>query len=68
MKARIIGVSAQMNTFAFLFGAMLSELLLRHSDDISQTLQHANIRRTKSCYMVVRTLEMIKDDANFDMF
>ena len=38
-KARINGVAAQMKTFNFLFVTLLGELLLRHTDNLSQTLQ-----------------------------
>ena len=38
MRARIIGVSSQMNTFPF-FGVMLGQLLFSHSDNFSRTLQ-----------------------------
>ncbi len=38
-KSRIRGVSSQMSTFDFLFGAMLSEMILRHTDNLSRTLQ-----------------------------
>ena len=32
-KARIQGIQSQMNTFNFLFGALLGELVLRHTDN-----------------------------------
>jgi hypothetical protein len=38
-KARIIGVATQMKSFDFFFGAVLGERILRHSDNLSQTLQ-----------------------------
>ncbi len=38
-KCRIRGVSSQMSTVDFLFGAMLSEMVLRHTDNLSRTLQ-----------------------------
>ena len=38
-KARIQGVSSQMNTFTFVFGAYLGELVLRHTDNLSKALQ-----------------------------
>ena len=38
MKVRIHGVSAAMKTFDYLFGAMLGEIILRHSDNLSRTL------------------------------
>jgi len=38
IKARIQGVSRQMETFKFLFCLVLSEMILRHTDKLSQTL------------------------------
>ena len=38
-KARIIGVQTQMNKFNYFFGVKLAILLLRHSDNLSATLQ-----------------------------
>ena len=35
MKSRIIGVKACIESFDFLFGLMLGQLLLRHSDNLS---------------------------------
>ena len=32
VKSRLIGVSAQMKTINFLFGTLLGELILKHSD------------------------------------
>lgn len=38
-KARIRGVCSQMNIFDYLFGIMLGEIVLRHTDNLSKTLQ-----------------------------
>ena len=35
MKARIQGVESQMESFKFLFGLILSEMILRHTDKLS---------------------------------
>ena len=40
---RIIGVQTCMKSFDFLFGAMLGELLLRHTDNLSKTPQSPGI-------------------------
>ena len=37
VKSRLIGVSAQMKTFNFLFGTLLGELVLKHGDNLSRT-------------------------------
>ena len=42
-RARIKGVAAQMTTFKFYFGASLVHLLLRHTDNLSRTLQHKDV-------------------------
>ncbi len=42
-KARIGGVAASMKTFDFIFGAMLGEMILKHSDNLSSTLQHKSM-------------------------
>ena len=38
MKARILGVALQMKTFSYLFGIVLGDLILQHSDNLSCTL------------------------------
>ena len=42
-QARILGVSAQMQTFQFVYGVVLGELILRHCDNRSRTLQKESI-------------------------
>jgi len=39
VKARIFGVSTQMSKLDFLFGVVLGQLVLGHSDNLSKTLQ-----------------------------
>ena len=69
-KARIQGVQSQMNTFNFLFGALLGELVLRHTDNLSRTLQNefsaAEGQHTAS--LVADTLETLRNDESFDLF
>lgn len=70
-KARIQGVSSQMNTFNFLFGTYLGELVLRHTDNLSKTLQHRSLCAAEGqimADMVTRTIEKLRDDLSFDMF
>ena len=38
-KARIQGVSTVMSTYNYLFGNMLGEMILKHSDNLSSTLK-----------------------------
>ena len=42
-KARVQGVKAQMETFRFLFGAVLGESILRHTDNLSKALQGSTV-------------------------
>lgn len=41
--ARIRGVAAQMTSFDFFFGLVLGEMLLRHCDNLSKTLQNPHL-------------------------
>ena len=70
-KARIHGVQAQMRTFDFIFGTVLGEIILRHTDNLSRTLQSKILSAAEGqevAGMVVHTLEAIRDDASFDIF
>ena len=42
-RTRIIGVQAQINQFSFLFGLMLAERVLQHTDNLSKTLQNPKL-------------------------
>ena len=43
MKVRIQGVASQMHNFKFLFGLILCEMILRHTDKLSRTLQQPTL-------------------------
>ena len=42
-KARIQGVSSQMTMFNYFYGCLLGELILRHTDNLSRTLQNKSM-------------------------
>ena len=42
IKARIQGVSSQMETFQFFFGMLLAEMVFRHTDNLCKTSQNLN--------------------------
>ncbi len=70
-KVRIRGVSAQMKTFSFIFGAILGEMILRHADNLSSTLQHKSMSAAEGqqvALMTVQTLKRIRSDESFDSF
>ena len=63
-KARIQGVRAQMKTFNFLFGSVLGEMVLRHTDNLSRTLQDKALSAAEGqqvADMVVRTLQTLRN-------
>ncbi len=71
MKARIRGVAAVMESFEYFFAISLAELLLRHSDNLSKTLQSSSISAAegqKIAEMTVVTLESIRCDEHFCLF
>ena len=70
-KARIIGVQTQMNKFNYFFGVKLAILLLRHSDDLSTTLQRPKLSASQVqsiARKTVITLEKLRDDDYFLLF
>ena len=70
-KARIHGVSSQMTTFDYYFGTLLGELVLRHSDNLSRTLQHKSISAAEGQHvaaMVVNTIESMRTEESYQLF
>lgn len=70
-KARIRGVSAAMKTFDFLFGVMLGEIILRHTDNLSRTLQQRSISAAEGqqvAQMTFGTLKSLRNDLSYDLF
>ena len=68
--ARIQGVSSQMKTFEFFFGLVFGEMLLRHADNLSRTLQKpmsASEGRVIAD-MTKQTLQGMRSDENFGLF
>jgi len=68
-KARINGVCSQMKTFDFMFGAVLGEMILRHSDNLSKTLQHKATSAAEGqviAKMVIETIAKVRTE--FDLF
>jgi len=69
--ARIIGVQAQMSEFSFLFGLMMSERILQHTDNLSRTLQDPNLTAAegaKIADLTRSTLLKMRSDDNFYLF
>lgn len=71
MRARIIGVETQMMKFDFLFGVCLGSLILRHSDNLSKTLQHKTLSAAEGqriAKLTVSVLQKMRSDEQFTAF
>ena len=71
MKARIGGVSASMETFDFIYGAMLGEMVLKHSDSLVALWQHKSMSAAggqEIACMTLQTLESFRNDQYFNLF
>lgn len=65
------GVSTTMKSFNFFFGVSLGELILRHSDNLSRTLQSSHVSAAEGqriAAMSVKTLQLMRTEENFKMF
>ena len=71
IRARIVGVQAQMEKFEFLFGLVLGIRILKHTDNLSKTLQSPELTAAdgqKLANLTCQTLEKIRNDECFDLF
>uniref|UniRef100_A0A1X7TTB8 DUF4371 domain-containing protein n=1 Tax=Amphimedon queenslandica TaxID=400682 RepID=A0A1X7TTB8_AMPQE len=71
LKTRILGVQAQMKKFDFFFGVSLGFLLLKHTDNLSKTIQKEDICATEAQHVTSLTLSILKslrNDASFNCF
>ena len=70
-RACIIGVQSQMNEFSFLFGLMISEWILQHTDNLSKTLQNPKLtvaEEAKIAHLTRTTVLKMRSDRDFDLF
>jgi len=71
VKARINGVAAIMKTFDFLFGLILAERILKHTNNLSKTLQTSSLSAVEACSILklcVTVFEKIRTNLCFDQF
>ena len=71
MKAKIVGVSAQMRGFDYFYGVVLGELILYHGDNLSRTLQKTDISAAQGqevAELTIQTLQSIQADDKFQLF
>ncbi len=71
MRSRIRGVASCMQSFDFFFGVLLSELILRHSDNLSKTLQSPKVSAAEGqsiAKMTLVTVKSIRSESSFELF
>ena len=68
MKARIDGVETQMHSFDFLYGVFLGELILRHTDNLSKSLQHKALSAAEGQHLARLTLEVLQSLRDSDRY
>lgn len=71
MRGRILGVATHMKSFNFFFGVMLGEMLLRHSDNRSKSLQAPHMSAAEGqtvSSMTVTTLQKVRVEHMFSLF
>ena len=70
-NARISGVASQMSKFSFLFSVVLGEMILRHTDNLSKTLQHKGFSASEGqeiARLTIQILDTIRNEGSFDLF
>ena len=70
LGGRIIDVQPQMETFEYYFGVTIMQKILGHSDNLSRSIQSADLTSTDVIYLAhctVETLEKIRTDRDFDL-
>ena len=70
-RARVIGVQHCMSTSEYLFGIMLGELLLKHTDNLSKALQNPKLSSSEGQHLAElthKTLSSIRTDDSYDLF
>ena len=64
-------MGSQMQSFNFLYCLILSEMILRNTDKLSQTLQQPKLSSSEGHgveILTVKTLKGLRTDVNFDLF
>ena len=55
-----------MKAFTFIYGVMLGEMILRHADNLSNTLQHNTMSAAKGQQVALMTVQTLKDVGSDD--
>ena len=70
-RARVNGVQAMMQTFEYLFGLSLGECILRHTDNLSRTIQSPSLTAFEAHELgkkTILTLQRIRNEEAYDLF
>ena len=70
-RARVNGVQATMETFEYLFGLSLGERILKHTDNLSRTIQSPSLTAFEAQELAkktVITLQRIRNEEAYDLF
>ena len=59
LRARIIGIKAQMESFDYYFGVCVGELVLNHADNLSKSLPSKTISAAEGQHIAVMTLMVL---------
>lgn len=68
---RVTGVQATMETFEYLFGLSLGERILKHTDNLSCTIQNPSLTAFEAqdlAKKTIQTLQRIRKDEAYDLF
>ena len=71
MRSQVIGVRAQMKSFDYFFGICIGERILKHADNLSQTLQSSTVSAAEGqrvAELTVTTLAKIRNDEQYHLF
>ena len=69
-RARVIGVQSTMKIFDYLFGIVLGERRLKHTDNLSKTLQNhlTTSKGQQIAQLTIKILQQIRITEAFDLF
>ena len=71
VRARLVGVQTTMTKFSYLFGVILGECILTHTDNLSKTLQNPSLTASAGysiAELTCQTLERIRSDDVYNLF
>ena len=71
LRARIISVEAQIESFDYCFGVCIGELVLNHANNLSKSLQSKTISAAEGQHiaeMTLTVLQKMRNSEEYDLF